>query len=353
MIREKQMSAPSGLVALLLLLSLLVVLVLLIVAEAGRGLDTVVWHIIVLIAAAVVDGVCLAGLFVVNPNEAKVLQLFGHYVGTVKEPGLRWANPFYTKRFAYYVGRRCRSATVRDVARELRLDWKTVKALEMEYMREQLRRTGTPGPKVIGIDELSIGRGQNYRIVVSDLVRGRPIWFGGTDRSEKSMDLFFQWLGPRKCKAIRLAVMDMWKPFRNSTLKAGNAPQAGILYDKFHILKRLNEALDKVRKSEYARLSGKDRRFIKGQKYTLLSRRANLSQEGRQSLKALFKANRRLNKAYLLKEMFSQLWDYKREVWARRFFERWKSALRWQRLKPYERFARMVEALGRDRVALP
>src|SRR5271157_3354335 len=94
--------------------------------------------------------------------------------------------------------------SVRDVARELRLDWKTVKALEMEYMREQLRRTGTPGPKVIGIDELSIGRGQNYRIVVSDLVRGRPIWFGGTDRSEKSMDLFFQWLGPRKCKGIRL-----------------------------------------------------------------------------------------------------------------------------------------------------
>jgi transposase len=266
--------------------------------------------------------------------------------GTVKQEKLPWLanNPFYTRRFANYVGRRCRSATVRDVARELRLDWKTVKALEMEYMREQLRRVGTPGPKVIGIDELSVGGGHNYRIVVSDLVRGRPIWFGGTDRSEKSMDLFFQWLGPRKCKAIRLAVMDMWKPFRNSTLKAGNAPQAAILYDKFHILKHLNEALDKVRKSEYARLSGKDRRFIKGQKYTLLSRRANLSQEGRQSLKALFKANRRLNKAYLLKEMFGQLWVYKREVWARRFFDRWRSALRWQRLKPYEKFARMVEA---------
>jgi transposase len=209
--------------------------------------------------------------------------------GAVKREHLPWLadNPFYTKRFAYYVGRRCRASTIRDVARELRLDWRTVKALEMEYMGEQLRRAGTPGPKVLGIDELSIGRGHNYRIIVSDLVRGRPIWFGGTDRSEKSMDLFFQWLGPRKCKGIRLAVMDMWKPFRNSTLKAGNAPQAEILYDKFHILKHLNEALDKVRKSEYARLSGKDRKFIKGQKYTLLSRRANLTQEGRQSLKAV------------------------------------------------------------------
>jgi transposase len=278
--------------------------------------------------------------------EIEIRRVHCRSCGAVKQEKPPWlANNLYdSKRFAFYVGRRCRSATVRDVARELRLDWKTVKALEMDYMREQLRRAGTPGPKVIGIDELSIGRGHNYRIVVSDLVRGRPIWFGGTDRSEKSMDLFYEWLGPRKCKGIRLGVMDMWKPFRNSTLKAGNAPQAGILYDKFHILKHLNEALDKVRKSEYARLSGKDRRFIKGQKYTLLSRRANLKQEGRQSLKALLKANRRLNKAYLLKEMFSQLWDYKREVWARRFFERWKSALRWQRLKPYEKFARMVEA---------
>jgi len=144
--------------------------------------------------------------------------------GVVKQEKLPWLadNPFYTKRFAYYIGRRCRSATIRDVARELRLDWKTVKSLEMEYMREQLRRTGTPGPKVIGIDELSVGRGHDYRIIVSDLIRGRPIWFGGTDRSEKSMDLFFQWLGPRKCKGIRLAVMDMWKAFRNSTHKAGN-----------------------------------------------------------------------------------------------------------------------------------
>ncbi len=265
--------------------------------------------------------------------------------GAVKREKLPWLsdNPFYTKRFAFYVGRRCRASTIRDVARELRLDWKTVKALEMEYMREQLRRVGTPAPTVIGIDEIAIGRGHTYRIIVSDLVRGRPIWFGGEDRSEKSMDLFFQWLGSQKGGRIRLAVMDMWKAFRTSTLKEGHAPQAGILYDKFHILKHLNDALDKVRKSEYARLSGQSRRFIKGQKYTLLSHWANLSQEGRQSLKVLFAANKRLNKAYLLKEMFGQLWDYRREGWARRFFERWKAALKWQRLKPYEKFARMIE----------
>ena len=78
----------------------------------------------------------------------------------------------------------------------------------------------------------------------------------------------------------------MWKAFRNSTLKEGHAPQARIIYDKFHVLSHLGKAMDEVRKREYARLSGKDRRFIKGQKYTLLSRWENLTTEGKQALEA-------------------------------------------------------------------
>jgi len=262
----------------------------------------------------------------------------------VKQEKLDWLAdyPFCTKRFAFYVGRRCRDSSIRDVAEELRLDWKTVKALEMQYMREQLRRLGTPGPKAIGLDEISIRKGHDYRVVVSDLERKRPIWFGGKDRSEASLDLFFAWLGPKKSKGIRLAVMDMWKPFRNSTRR--NVPQAAILFDKFHIMRNLGEALDQIRKSEYARLSGKKREFIKGQKYTLLSHRENLTMNGRAALKKLLKANKRLNTAYLLKESFGQLWEYKKEGWARRFFDNWCAALKWQRLKPYEEFAQMIES---------
>jgi transposase len=163
-------------------------------------------------------------------------------------------------------------------------------------MREQLRRAGTPGPPVIGIDEVSIKKGHVYRIVVSDLSRHRPIWFGGTDRSEASMDQFYAWLGPRKTGRLRLAVMDMWKPFRLST--AHHAPQASILFDKFHVLRHLGDALDQVRKREYARVSGRQRRFIKGQKYTLLAHRENLTLDGRQALKTLLAANKRLNTAY-------------------------------------------------------
>jgi transposase len=135
----------------------------------------------------------------------------------------------------------------------------------------------------------------------------------------------------------------MWKPFRASTMKPEHAPYASILYDKFHVMRHLGEALDVVRKSEYARLSGESRSYIKGQKYTLLSNRENLTLSGRRSLKKLLAANRRLNTAYLLKETFGQLWDYKSEAWARKFFENWKSSLRWQRLPSYVKFARMVE----------
>jgi transposase len=250
-------------------------------------------------------------------------------------------NALHTKRFALYVGRRCRSGTIRDVAAELHLDWQTVKRLEMDYMREQIRRVGTPGPKVIGIDEISIRKGHTYRIVVSDLERRRPIWFGGVDRSEASMDQFYRFLGKKKAKRIRLAVMDMWKPFRNSTHQ--NAPQAAILFDKFHVMKHLGEALDTIRKAEYARLEGKQRRFIKGQKYTLLSHPQNLTGSARKNLKLLLAANKRLNTAYVLKESFGQLWDYNREAWARKFFDNWRASLKWQRLKPYEKFAAMIE----------
>jgi transposase len=263
--------------------------------------------------------------------------------GAVKRERLAFLadNPFYTQRFAYYVGRRCRSATIKDIATELQLDWDAVKELDKQYMRAQLKRAGTPGPQVIGIDEISIRKGHTYRIVVSDLLRHRPIWFGGQDRSEASMDEFYRFLGEKKVQKIRLAVMDMWKAFRTSTRH--HAPQAAILFDKFHVLRHLSQALDTVRKREYGRLQGKPRIFIKGQKYTLLAHPQNLTGSARKNLKLLLEANKRINTAYVLKESFGQLWDYNREAWAKKFFENWRAQLKWQRLKPYEDFADMIE----------
>ena len=214
-----------------------------------------------------------------------------------------------------------------------------MKDLDKLYMQQQVARAGPPAPRAIGVDEIAIRKGHEYRIVVSDLERRRPIWFGGKGRPKRtSTSSSPRWEPEDRAHPARRD--GHVAPFRNSLRR--NAPQASIVFDKFHILRHLGDALDEVRRSEYRRLSGKDRKYIKGQRYTLLSQWENLSGEGRQSLKKLLAANRRLNTAYVLKEQFGQLWDYQREGWARAFFER-RFGLKWQRLKPYQKFAAMIE----------
>ena len=250
-------------------------------------------------------------------------------------------NPRYTHRFAMHVGALCREMTNSAVAEAERLHDSTVKTLDKIYMQKQLVSAGPPAPRVIGVDEISVRKGHEYRVVVSDLEAGRPLWVGGQGRKETDLDQFFSTLGDDVKAGIQLAVMDMWPAFRTST--KNNAPNARIIYDKFHIIRHLSDALDEVRRAEYRRLAGKDRSYIKGQRYTLLSHRANLSLEGKASLQKLLKANKRLNTAYVLKESFGQMWDYLTERGARTFFNHWKDSLKWQRLPAYEKFAAMIE----------
>lgn len=263
----------------------------------------------------------------------------------MKQETLAWLadSGRFTKRFERFIGRQCRTMTVKEVAEMNRLSWDQVRRMDIAYMRELWdKHPPSQRLRAIGIDEVSIRKGHSYAIVVADLDQQRPVWMSeALGRSEEDIDRFFSAMGPDRCRRIRLAVMDMWKPFRNS-LKA-HAPNAELVYDKFHVLKHLSEALDLVRRMEYRRVAEKDRRFIKGQRYTLLSHKANLDLDGRRSLHLLLKANKRLNKAYLLKESFGQLWDYNNPTWARKFFDHWKTQLKWSRLKPFQKFVGLVE----------
>jgi len=210
----------------------------------------------------------------------------------------------------------------------------------------------TPHPEHAGAWVVALHRRQKKRfaraamrkgtgMISEPVLRQCPIWVGGKGRTEEDMNLFYDFIGDERSRTIELAVMDMWKPFRNAV--AERAPQAKVIFDKFHILNHLSKAVDEVRRNEYKRVNDKERKYIKGQRYTLLSHRANLDTEGRRSLKALLKVNNRLYTAYLLKESFAQLWDYNYPASARKFFERWKSQLRWQRLKSFEKFAAMID----------
>jgi transposase len=253
-----------------------------------------------------------------------------------------WEHGRFTKRFEEKVGRMARQMPLTEVATLNQISWHQAWRMELAYMRDLIQRhPPSASLRVIGVDEISVRKGQTYRVVVADLDERRPIWIGGTGRTKEDLDLFFAEIGVERSKKIDLAVMDMWKPFRKSTVE--HASNARIVFDKFHVLRHLSDALDNVRRSEYKRVHAKERKFIKGQRYTLLSHKANLDTDGRRSLKLLLNANKRLHKAYLLKESFGQLWDYSYPASALKFFENWKAQLKWQRLKPFEEFAAMID----------
>ena len=262
----------------------------------------------------------------------------------VRQETLAWlaSSHRFTKRFEERIGKECRDMPLSRVAENNGLSWDQVRRIEMAYMQDLINRHPPPADlRAIGMDEVSISKGHRYATVVADLVVKRPIWLGGEGRKEEDLQGFYDEMGAERCATIKLAVMDMWKPFRNVTQR--NAPQARIVYDKFHILGHLADAMDAVRRIEYKRVNDKERTYIKGQRYTLLSNRANLDLDGRRALRLLLKANKRLNKAYLLKESFGQMWDYNSPVWCRKFFDNWQAQLRWSRLEPFKKFAAMVE----------
>jgi len=250
-------------------------------------------------------------------------------------------NPRDPPRFAPQVGPLCRDRSTKAVAELLHLHEHTGKDLDKQYMQTWLAQTPRPAPRVIGGEERSIKQGHTSRLVVSDLARGRPIWGGGTGRTDADLHRFFADLGPKKTARLRVAVRDRWKACRPSVRT--QAPQAQLLFDKFHGLRHLAPAMDQVRRAESRRGAAKARAFLKGPRYTWLSPRATRTLAGRRSLRKLLRATKRVATASLLKEEVGQLWAYRREGWARQFFTRWREHLKWPRLRPFKPFAALIE----------
>jgi len=132
----------------------------------------------------------------------------------------------------------------------------------------------------------------------------------------------------------------MWEPFRLSIEEW--APTCRIVYDKFHIIQHANDAVDEVRRAEFFRKGRKMRDVIKGKKWLLLSRWKNLAKNQRGVLNRLFQLNRRVFKAYLLKESLENLWDYRYEGAMLNYLQKWIDQLRWQRLPSFQKLAEML-----------
>jgi len=253
-----------------------------------------------------------------------------------KVPLLPSKAPF-SERFEDAVGQACESAAARQVARRMGLAESTVRAIDLRYLeRWEAKRRKAP-LRQIGVDELYRGKKGKFLTVVCNLETGEPLWFG-QERKKETLDEFFRsQLVSRQRKRIEAACVDMWEPFRSSIEQW--APQCKIVYDKFHIMQHANDAIDEVRRAEFFRQGPKKRGLIKGKKWLLMSRWVNLTEANRGELNRLFQMNRRVFKAYLLKESLERLWNYRYVGAMINYLQKWMDQLRWQRLKPFEKLA--------------
>jgi transposase len=256
-----------------------------------------------------------------------------------KVPQLPSKAPF-SKRFEEAVGLACESAAVRRVARQFGLASSTVRAIDVRYLSRWSEERRKPALRQMGVDEIYLGKKQKFLTVVSNLETGEPLWLG-RERKKQTLDEFFEkHLSAFQRSAIRAACVDMWEPFRQSLEQW--VPQCQIVYDKFHILQHAGKAVDEVRRAEFFRKGGAARDLVRGKRWLLLTSWLHLDRGKRRQLNALFALNRRILKAYLLKESLAHLWDFFYEGAMLRYLQKWIDQLRWQRLKPMEKLAQML-----------
>ena len=260
-------------------------------------------------------------------------------IKTEKVPQLPSKAPF-SKRFEEAVGLACESAAVRRVARQFGLAASTVRAMDLRYLKRWAGSRRKPALRDMGIDEIYLGKKQKFLTVVSNLQTGEPLWMG-PERKKETLDEFFsQQVSAFQRSAIRAACVDMWEPYRQSLEQW--VPQCQIIYDKFHVLQHASAAVDEVRRAEFFRKGGRAREIVKGKRWLLLSRWIHLDRKKKQQLNELFALNRKLLKAYLLKESLARLWNYTYEGAMLRYLQGWIDQLRWQRLKPMQKLAKML-----------
>ena len=256
-----------------------------------------------------------------------------------KVPLLPSKAPF-SRRFEDAVGQACESASARQVARRFALAESTVRAIDLRYLERWAARRREPPLRQMGVDEIYRGKSDKFLTVVSNLETGEPLWFG-KERKKETLDEFFRTqLRSSQRRRIEAAVMDMWTPFRLSLEEW--VPGCRIVYDKFHIMQHANDAVDEVRRAEFFRKGRKMRDIVKGKKWLLLSRWKNLARSQRGVLNRLFQLNRRVFKAYLLKESLEQLWDYRYEGAMLNYLRKWIDQLRWQRLPSFQKLAQTL-----------
>ena len=260
----------------------------------------------------------------------------------VRVEDLPWAEPWarVTTALANAVAVLARELSWQGTARHYGLNWKSVATIVKRAVEYGLRHRRRPPVHDIGIDEVSRRKGQVYLTVVYDLERRVLLWVGD-DRTEEAVRPFFtKEMGRRRCHTLRVVCMDMWAAY--AKLVREHATNAQILFDRFHIVKHLQEAVEEVRRSEMRRLSRNERVVFKRSRWLLLKNPWNLSPDQKNRLSTLVRWNTPIVRAYYLKESFQLFWDYQQPARAKAHLQKWMSSAMRSRLEPFKKFVRLL-----------
>jgi transposase len=197
--------------------------------------------------------------------------------------------------------------TIQDVAKYVDLSWGTIKDIDKSYLQKHYSKPRLKEVEYIAIDEFAVKKGHIYQTIVYDLQSGRVIYVA-PGRTEECLDKFWKRLRSSGAK-VKAVAMDMWSAYISAV--ANNLPEADIVFDKFHIVKKANEALDEVRKGIYRdEVELNKKPVIKGSRWLLLRKQTNIYNDNqRELLNEALLMNKPLAEAYYLKEDLLQLWN--------------------------------------------
>ena len=194
----------------------------------------------------------------------------------------------------------------------------------------------------IGVDEIQWAKGHKYLTLVYqiDLDVTRLLWVG-KERTIESFQGFFTTIGDEVASKIVFVCSDMWEPYLKVIRE--KCSEALHILDRFHIVAKMNKALDEIRAGESRRMAMEGRTpVLKKSRWLLLKREENLKTEQRFRLRDLLRYNLRTVRAYLLKEAFQQLWDYNSATWAGKFLDEWCRQVMRSRIEPMKKIARSL-----------
>jgi len=226
------------------------------------------------------------------------------------------------------------------VAKMFNVNWNTVQSAVKQSVNYGLKHRKLGKVLYIGIDELSRRKGHKYVTNVYDLDERRLIW-SGEGRKKETLEEFFKTHGEALEGTLKAVCCDMWQPYID-IVKANVGNDVVLVFDKFHLISHLNKAVDDVRKEEARELKKDNPELLKKTRFIWLKNPENLTDKQRTRLGYLEKLNLKINRAYLLKETFRDLWSYKRKGWANKYLNKWFWWATHSRLKPLRDFAWML-----------